>query len=433
MSIEETSNTFVKQLTDNFLSTVVSQVHEQAVNAVQQQIENINIVSLFEKEIAANVLPAFTAQVQNKIINEVTERVKTLNLDNIVNKHILANVMPRLETYGRDLATREINAKLASVNTADIIVQQTNNTVKSVLKTAEYPDQSIPGRAINSTGLVLSGDNIQGGIIKKFESTGIQDSATDCQVTILDAATVFENKLVAAGLEIAGDAVFLGNIHVAGEIPEDSAFVKRISGLVANAFNKEYSDGNFDNYCERTINLIKTTGLASAHVKAADGSSLAEGIKLSDHITRSNLQTVGPLKELQVIGETSLDDTVYVSNKRMGVNTLDPERTLDLWDHEVQIIAGKRMQDTAVIGTIRNQNLILTANNKDQLTLNVDGSVTVKTLNIGKTAHSSSNRRPTDNRPIATIVWNESPVIGSPVGWISLGGARWAPFGTIAG
>jgi hypothetical protein len=432
MNIEDTSNAFIKQLTDNFLASVIAQVQDQALHAVQQQIDNINIVSLFEQEIANNVIPAFTEEVKNKIKDDVTDIINNLDLNEIVNQQVADNVIPRLETYSRDLASREITNKLSAINAADIVRQQTTLVVQHNLKTADFPDQSIPGRAINASDLVISGSNIQGGIIRKFESTGIQDSASACQVTILDDATVFENKLVSAGLEVAGDAVFLGNLHVSGEIPEDSAFVKKISGLVANAFNKEYSDGNFDNYCERTINLIKTSGLSATHVKTDDGAGLVEGIKLSDHVTRSNLQTVGPLKELQVIGETVLDDTVFVSNKRIGINTIEPERTLDLWDHEVQIIAGKKMQDTAVFGTIRNQNLVITANNKDQLTINVDGSVSVKTLNIGKTVQTSSNRRPTDNRPAATIVWNENPVIGSPVGWVSLGGARWAPFGTIS-
>ena len=30
-----------------------------------------------------------------------------------------------------------------------------------------------------------------------------------------------------------------------------------------------------------------------------------------------------------------------------------------------------------------------------------------------------------------TIVWNESPMQGAPIGWVCLGGTRWAKFGEI--
>jgi hypothetical protein len=104
---------------------------------------------------------------------------------------------------------------------------------------------------------------------------------------------------------------------------------------------------------------------------------------------------------------------------------------LDIWDQEVQIVASKRLKDVGFIGTLRNQNLILGANNKDNLVLNADGSITVGQMILGKIHHSSAQDRPADNKPVGYVVWNERPVIGGPVGWVSLGGARWAKFGLI--
>jgi hypothetical protein len=52
-------------------------------------------------------------------------------------------------------------------------------------------------------------------------------------------------------------------------------------------------------------------------------------------------------------------------------------------------------------------------------------------LNIGRVRHTSSSTMPVDNRPAGVVVWNEKPYIGGPIGWVSLGGARWAGFGTI--
>lgn len=433
MNLDSSSQDFVRQLTDNFLAQVIEQIQRRALETVQEQLSDIDILALVKQEVNNTVIPAFTADVKNKLETLVAEQLATIDIQPTINQNISDTLLPNILDYGKNYIGREIANNLNALNAADLVRQQTASLLHDTVKNANFPERSIPGHAIQTQGLTFTGDNYNGGILKNFESTGIQDRASDCQVTILDNATVFENRLVAAGLEIAGPATFRGEVNIEGHIPDDSPFAKRIADTVSARFSQQYADGNFDNYCNRTIGLIQDQGLSSIHIKLEDGSAVVDGSKLSDHVVESNLQSVGPLKSLQVIGETYLDDTVYVSNKRVGINTLEPERTLDLWDHEVQIIAGKKMQDTAVFGTIRNQNLVLTANNKDQLTLNVDGSVTVKTLNIGKTVHTSSNRRPTDNRAAGTIVWNESPVIGAPVGWVSLGGARWAPFGTITG
>ena len=110
---------------------------------------------------------------------------------------------------------------------------------------------------------------------------------------------------------------------------------------------------------------------------------------------------------------------------------MSPERVLDIWDQEVQIVASKRLKDVGFFGTLRSQKLILSSNNKDNIVLNPDGSIAVSQINIGKISHSSATARPSDNKPIGHIVWNDAPNIGSAIGWISLGGARWAKFGII--
>ena len=43
----------------------------------------------------------------------------------------------------------------------------------------------------------------------------------------------------------------------------------------------------------------------------------------------------------------------------------------------------------------------------------------------------SSETPPTDDQPMGTIVFNSNPSLGGPLGWVSLGGARWANFGII--
>jgi hypothetical protein len=259
-------------------------------------------------------------------------------------------------------------------------------------------------------------------VIKQFESVGIQDRATRCQLSILDEATVFENKLITKDLEVVGTVNFRGEV--------DPAFLDKMADKAIEKIEGKHNQGVYDQYAVRVIDLLNETGINADKVFFEHGPIL-DNSGLHSRITESNLQRVGQLRELQVVGESLFAETVYVSNRRMGINTRDPEKVLDIWDQETQIIVGKRSKDLGMIGTPQNQQLLLSSNFKNNLLLKPDGSVTVEQLYIGNTKHTSGRQMPMDDRPIGHIVWNENPYIGGPIGWVSLGGARWASFGTI--
>ena len=432
ISLNETSQQYIKNLTDSFLASVLEQVKEEAAISIKAKMAEFDMPTMLQEQITDTVIPYFTGEVKKKMEADVEARLAEADVVSLINKHIVNVLIPRMETQSRDQIVAEVTQRLSAVNIADLAKQQATIIVRDMIRDLSFPDSSIPGQAVNTTTLKLSGNNITGGIIKNLESTGIQDSASRCQVTILDAATVFENRLVATGLEITGDTTFKGKVIIEGDLPTTSPFVAKLVDLVTQAFNDKYDQGTFDQYCDRVFDKIIDEGIDASLIKVNEKPIVNEGV-LAGSIVHSNLQSVGALKELQVIGETLLDQTLYASNRRVGINTIDPESAMDIWDQEVQVVIGKRQQDTAIIGTTRNQKLVISANNRDQLTVNTDGSVSVKSLNIGNSNHTSSPFMPTDNRPVASVVWNESPVLGGPIGWVSLGGARWAPFGIING
>lgn len=432
MSLNEASQQFARNFAENFMQGVLETIQSQALKEVEAKVNEINIPQLLHEQVTDTALPFFEKQFSLELKQKVGELINEHKIKETVTEHIVSVMAPRLETDFKADAISEIYRRLEVLNIPGLVQEKIHEAVLKTIQEFSFPDESIPGRSVNTRSMTISGDNISGGLIKSFQSTGIQDSATTCQVTILDRATVFENRLVAGGLEVAGDTTFKGNISIEGNLPKGSAFVNQLVDLVVETFNASYEQGTFDQYVERVFEKIEETGITVDKI-TVNGKSLVEERALSGEIIHSNLQKVGALKELQVVGESLLDQTLYVSNGRIGINNMDPERALDLWDQEVQIVMGKRKQDTAVIGTTRNQDLIISANNRDQLTISTDGSVSVKTINIGRTNQSSASRQPTDNRPIGHIVWNEQPIIGSPVGWVSLGGARWAGFGIITG
>jgi hypothetical protein len=430
MSLNQASLKFAQDFAENFMQNVLETLHDEALAEAKNRIDGINIPHLLHEQVTDIAIPYFEQKFSADIKQKIQQLVDENNIDESISEYIVTVMAPKLETDFKKEVALEINRRIEEINFSDLVRSKIHETVVKIATEFNFPDGSIPAKAVDSRSLIVSGDNISAGLIKNFQSTGIQDSASSCQVTILDRATVFENRLVAGGLEVAGDSVFKGNISIEGNLPKDSAFVNQLVDLIIESFNSSYNDGTFDQYVQRVFDKLDQTGLDAATVKV-NGKDLVSERTLSDEVINSNLQKVGALKELQVVGETLLDQTLYVSNGRIGINNMDPERALDLWDQEVQIVLGKRKQDTAIIGTTRNQDLIISANNRDQLVIGTDGSVTVKNINIGRTNQSSAGRQPTDNRPMGHIVWNEQPIIGSPVGWVSLGGARWAGFGII--
>ncbi len=427
MSIETLSQQFYQQLSSQLLQNITEDIQRRVVVDVAQIVAHYDVNTEIRRQIVDLVgraaekyqLPDRDLN-QPAIYNGIVAEFRTRTEEFVFNliKHVEQTVLT--DMYDR----------LKAINVEGLIREHTGIVVGNLVNNVSFPQGSIDGASVNPTNLKVSANNITPGIISNFESTGIQDGASRCQVTILDAATVVENKLVSHDLEVAGRAVFAGEVEFNAALPDSSPFIQKIVSRTVDQIESKFDGGVFDLYCDRVIDRINTDGLPSTVIRA-NGHSLVVDGKLANNVVESNLQKVGALRELQVVGETLLDETVYVSNKRVGINTMEPERTLDLWDQEVQITAGKKMKDVAVFGTPRNQALIISAANREQLTVNTDGSVTIAQLNINRVRHSSSPQEPRDNRPPGFVVWNEQPQIGLPIGWVSLGGARWARFGII--
>lgn len=325
----------------------------------------------------------------------------------------------------------DVTYKLSQLDYPKLIRDQVGKMVVKHMKDFDFPVDSIPPSAIKLLDMQLSGNNISSGIIKHFGSTGIQDNATACQVTILDQATVFENTLVAAALTIAGNTTISGTLTLKGDVDPDSSFYHDIVDHSAGKVRASLDEDFFSQYSQLVFDRIKKDGIDLSNV-TLDGKELISGNRIGFGVTESNLQTVGHLKELQVTGESLLSSTLYVNKGRVGINTLEPSAALSVWDEECEIVIAKRRKDTAIIGTVRNQSVVLSSNSNDNLTLETDGSVTVNRLTVGAVNLSSSDRMPSADAKRGSVVFNELPEPGKPFAWISLGGARWAPVGLIS-
>lgn len=396
-------------LVANIVEDVQSQVSTQITDLVKDQLKTR--LDTYNYDLAVHKLTELLS-------TEDTEALQK-RINAAVNV-VVTNIQTQLESEIHGI----IDKKLNGLN----IDQQFSSALKSILgdKLTEvnFPPNSISAASIKQQDLIIGGDQIQGGIIKGFSSTGIDDRASKCIVTLLDAAVVVENNLVTLDLTVEG------NLNVKGTVDETSPFFKQVSATVTSNIKSSMDRDLFANFSDVIFDKIKTDGLDLTKITVNEN-VVVEGNRIGYSITESNLQKVGLLKELQVEGESQFAETLYVGNKRAGINTIEPSAALAVWDEDIEVTVSKLKDQTGRIGTPRNQGLVLSSNRQNNVVLNVDGSTQIDNLQVGQVKMTSSDTPPNYSSTKGHIVFNANPTPGGPLGWVCLGAANWANFGII--
>jgi len=416
-------------MSDNQLDTVVKTLVDDIQAKLGDRIEKSIVVHV------KNALAAY--DFENKITLlaslKLDNKISSLDINSLGVETKMADAADRVieavSTNARKQILSDIARKIEAIDFHQSVTNAVAQQVEARMQTVIFPDNSIAFKAIKFDEVAITGNQIRGGIVEQFGSTGIDDRATDCRVTILDTHTVFENTLLAAASDIKGDLTVGGNLIVSGTLNDGPAF-RNIVNTAADTVLADLDTGFFTNYSNIIFDKIRTDGIDLNRITVNSDEVIVDN-RLGNKIVESNLQRLGIVRDLQTAGETFLSETVYISGKRLGINNINPGHALSVWDQEVEVVAAKHSQNTAMFGTVRNQNFVLTSNGKDNLILDITGGVTVERLTIGHTTMSSSGVQPTDLQPKGTIVWNTEPTVGAPIGWVSLGAAKWAGFGTI--
>ena len=419
MDINDNVNSIVQSIVDQ----ITTQVQSQAIATIERKIE----------EVVANI--DYTSMLSNLLSEKLDRKITQLPIStNAVEKELISRVAAMTQNLSDQInatalkTTQEsINQQLNAIDFTALFQATILGAIQS--KSLAFPDASIPGSAIVVNDLRLTGDNINSGIVTNFGSTGIDDKATACQVTIMDDVTVVENNLLTKDLTVKGTTTIEGDLNVTGVMPETSPMFRQFVVAATNNVRTSLDKSLFDTYSATVFDKIRTNGLDLTKI-TLNGQTVVDGGMLSNSITISNLQKVGVLNELQVLGESLLGETLYVTKNRVGINTIEPTQTLTLWDQEVEFGISKQSKDTAVMGMPRKQTLIISSNGKTNLSILPDGTVSADTIRIG-TVTLTSGSTPSNDQPIGTIVFNANPTMGGPLGWVSLGKARWANFGLV--
>ena len=421
MDINSQLQPIVAGIIDNLKGSIEEELREQISAEIVAKIANTE----------------FDTVVQTVVEEKIRTRVENFNFAKTSDEEltkILAQLTSQLRQSLFDSASQQINSyitqNLATFDLASVVNSLVQTKLEGMLQTQQFPEQSIHHNSINFTGIKLTGDAITGGIITKFGSTGIEDLASSVQMTLMDQGTAFEGPLFAPAITIKGDVTLDGRLVINGELAADSKgflkLVQQTSVAVRTLLNTELFSGFSDIVFEK----IQTDGIDLDKITQG-GKDIVKGNQLGYHIVDSNLRRLGIVNDLQTSGENLLCDTLYVSKGRVGVNTIDPTAALSVWDQEIEVTINKHSQDTGYVGTPRAQRLVLGANGKQNIVLEADGSVEVDNLRIGNVPMTSGATVPNYVGIAGTIVWNESPMPGSAIGWVCLGATQWASFGKV--
>ena len=418
MDLNEHLGKIVEGLIGEITANVLARVDHVISETVNDRLVNYNY--------EAHIKEAATAALDRRAA-EYTVDAKRLE-KRIADK--INSTIDSAEATTAQLITDTVSARVSAINFNQIMTDAASGIIVERLKDYVFPANSINGDAIKLADLVISGNNVKGGLIENFSSTGIDDRATGVAMTILDHATVVENNLFTQDLTVEGTATINGNLNVTGTVNEDSTFFQDLVSRTTTSALSNMDRGLFDNYSALIFEKIKTDGLNLSKIKLNDTEVISDN-KLGPTIINSNLQSLGLLKELQVVGESIFAETLYVTPKRVGINTIEPSGALAIWDQEVEIVAVKKSADTGSFGTPRQQRLVLTANNKENIILETDGSATINELRMGSMKFSTAAQPPNYVGERGHVVWNTNPNPGGPMGWICLGASNWANFGII--
>ena len=412
------------------VNKLVSQQITAAVNAqVQAVMSSDDWLILLEDKILKYTQDRILAKFNNSsTMPEIVEAVKTSVTKLFADGHI-----PGIDQYvdntviTQSIATavdQTIQSALADLGQDPVWLAGVETTVKQnmVLETISRIG-SIDINTIIRQRVDENMQKIRQEFITDFSSTGIDDQATACQLTIMDDTTVVENRLTTADLTVVNGAR-INDLSVTGSINTDNPAWTVLADNISDNTLKKLSEKWRDELVQQITDQIRHQGIEFDAVTIG-GDYVVAGNRLSKAITESSLQSVGVLNQLSVKGETHLNNTVSVINSRLGVNTSSPESALSVWDEEVSVIVGKHKAKHAYIGTARDQTLSLGVNRTPYLDIDNTGLTTVKKLQVGVHKFSHATQVPGWLGTKGDIVFNANPGPDRVFAWICTGSYNW--------
>lgn len=348
-------------------------------------IESDTLAAVIEKQIKLAVDRSMESYVEKTITSLTLDPAWLFKIENLINQNFM----------------RRFDEKISQVDIATLI--------------AQHIDAGI--------------NRFQDKFKQDFKTRGFADFADKNELTISNDIVTVQSTLLTRDLSVESAARFKGSVDiqdltVRGIINTDNESWDGIAVKASDKVLSNLTDEWKSELVQQVLDAAKTSGIDFQSIRV-NGDLLVSDNTLSDKITESSIQTTGVLKNLTVSGHVELNNTVTVNQRRVGINTTDPEMALSVWDEEVSLIAGKLAPQKAFVGTSRMTGLSLGINRVPQIEIDLDGLTTIKKLRIGQHRISHESQVPGYSGTKGDIVFNADPRPGSAFAWVCLGGFKW--------
>lgn len=264
---------------------------------------------------------------------------------------------------------------------------------KIALKPAEKPE------FLNNE---ISGNKIHGGVISKFSSIGIEDTATERVILVTDNGTIIDNIITD---HISSSPTIYGNLTVQGLVTAEKLHVNELTADVRNERttplefqaddNGIYGKGlqwkgqgptkqfiyraNPDRlYSTESIDLAAEAGYLIGNTTVLSATELGSSIRTS------NLVKVGTLQNLRTQGNLTIDDYIIydADSQRLGFGTDAPNGSISVTSLESEFIIDVEGEATK-IGNWTTDDLQIVTDNTTRITVKANGKVEFGKSNKG--------------------------------------------------
>jgi hypothetical protein len=423
---------------DVSLSELIQQQIQSAVTAKVEQLANDRaMIADLEKRTVEIVQQRITGKFAN--IESVPDLIKTVerSVDQLFQQGRIPGIADFVDATAIEIAIDNAIQQLVKTTIDSLIldpawIEKIENIVNSSM-TAKF------SRALSQADMSqLMKQHIDSGIERwqsrlreNFTTQGICDQATATQLTVSDGVVIVEEELATNQLSVHKDADIMGtlvvnNLVLKGKINTDNhswaELANSISATVLDSVIEQWTQNLVDSVFERT----SRSGIDFESI-TVNGVKLVDGNALGNFVTETNIQKTGTLRDLTVSGPVRLADTATVKNRRVGINTQDPEMALSIWDEEVAVIVGKLSDKKAFVGTARAQDLSIGVNRKAAININTDGLTTIHQLRVDRFRIGHAAEVPGYSGTRGDLVFNNDPKPNTPFAWVCLGSFKWQP------
>jgi len=405
---------------DKVAETIVSEIDQLMANPAE-------LLNLIKRDATALLVKQLASDC-NKV-DDIETRV-AIHADKLLEKRIDSNmVRDMVYQHVKAPIEAEVNELLKSnINISNIIEAQVVNMFAKRLS-VKFDNIDIDAMVTNKVNVLFA---------QHIETTnGISNTAKKTELSVMDDIVVVENELLVNVINSPGGITTDSNLHVKGDVTiegdinTDAKGWKSLSNKIEKNVLNKFENQAIDKLGNAVLEYAKTDGIDFSSI-TINGKKLINESGLEKTVVNSNLQTLGQLNSLNVRGEAEVNNTLFVVNKRVGINTAEPSMALAVWDEEVSIVAGKIKAQTAFIGTAGIQELGIGINKRAEIIIAEDGIVTIDKLRVGRNRIKYEDALPGYQGVKGDITFNTNVSKENLVfAWACLGGHKWLPLKAV--